>query len=276
MREVEIDHTMLDLELVVEPGVLGDGRLRGKQTRRAWLTVAIDAATRMIVGFHLDYEAPSYASVMRCLGMIIRPKDLTDIDCASEWPVVGVPDIIKLDNGPEFHSDSMVATAGTLGIELRYCKKGAPYLRGKVERFFGEVARDYCQMFPGRTYANIVEKADYQSHERAVMTLEQARRLFKLWIVDLYHNKEHSGLYSSTPLEAWHRLSCYGVRLPPRRTDLDALIGEIVKRSVSRKGVRYLGLTYNSDELESARRSREASRVAIGWFASILRISLGS
>jgi putative transposase len=256
LRVVEIDHTRLDIILVHKNGEPVANAKSGEDIAivgRPWLTTAIDAETRMIVGFHLTYDAPSWTSVMRTLRMAVLEKDLSDIDAATGWPVMGVPEIVKLDNGREFHSASLHAAAGQLKFELRYCRRGRPQLKGRVERFFGEVARDYCALFPGRTFANIAEKADYKPEEHARMTLDQAQKLFKLWVVDIYHNKPHSGLMGKTPLCRWTELSGFGVRLPPKADDLAALLGLVVQRKISRTGVNYLGLQYQSEEIELLR-----------------------
>ena len=53
------------------------------QARNVSLTVAIDAETRMICGFNLDYEVPSWESVMETLRMAALPKDLSDVSGSS-------------------------------------------------------------------------------------------------------------------------------------------------------------------------------------------------
>ena len=85
------------------------------------------------------------------------------------------------------------------------------------------------------------------------MTLEQARKLFKLWLVDVYHNERHSGLLGKTPLERWQELSGFGVRLPPKAEDLVALIGLVVPRQLRTTGVEYLGLRYFSRAVDALR-----------------------
>ena len=80
--------------------------------------------------------------------------------------MLGVPEIIKLDNGREFHSKSLKSAAAQLKIELRYCQPGQPHLKGRVERFFGEVARDFCAMIAGRaTWRVLLERSTRPSAE---------------------------------------------------------------------------------------------------------------
>ena len=56
---VQIDHTPVDVIVVDELHRLPIGR--------PWLTLAIDVATRVVVGFFVSLEAPSSTSVALCL-----------------------------------------------------------------------------------------------------------------------------------------------------------------------------------------------------------------
>jgi len=259
LRVVEVDHTRLDIVLVDAAGKpirKGPPDADLAVVGRPWLTTLIDAETRMVVGYYLDYIAPSWISVMNALRMGVLEKDLADLDldAASPWPVMGLPEILVLDNGKEFHSAALKSAAGLLKFELRYCRRGAPHLKGRVERFFGEIARDYCALPPGKTFANVVEKADYQPGRHARMTLEVARQQLKLWITQIYHNKPHGGLWGKTPLQRWQELSGYGVRLPPKAEDLDVLLGLAEEGQIHRDGgIRYLGLHFQSKEVDALR-----------------------
>lgn len=254
---VEVDHTPLDVLVLEGDGTPArDRRRKDKRTRRVWLTVAICAATRMIVGFHLSDERPSWTSVMHCLRMAVLPKDLTGIRVDTAWPVFGVPEVVKLDNGKEFHSRSMKAAAGQLRFELRYMPRRKPHLKGKVERALGTIARDFCAYLPGRTFRDVRERGDYDSVGQAALTLAQLVEFFTIWVVDIYHNRKHGGLLGRTPLLRWQDLAGYGTRLPPSADDLDPLIALVVPRTIQRNGITFLGLTYQSDELKGVRRRK--------------------
>lgn len=254
---VEIDHTPLDVLALEGDGTPArDQRRKDKRTKRVWLTVAICAASRMIVGFHISEERPSWTSVMHCLRMAVLPKDLTGLRVETAWPVFGVPEVVKLDNGKEFHSRSMKAAAGQLRFELRYMPRGKPHLKGKVERVLGTIARDFCAYLPGRTYRDVRERGDYDSVGQAALTIAQIIEFFTIWVVDIYHNRRHGGLLGRTPLLRWEDLAGYGTRLPPSADDLDPLIALVVPRTIQRHGITYLGLTYRSDELRGVRKRK--------------------
>lgn len=250
LEMVQVDHTLLDLQTVVST----DGKK--PVLRRLWLSVAICVATRMIVGFHLSYDRPSWTSVMECLRMGVLPKDpvVSGLDLQTSWPVYGVPEIVVVDNGLEFHSRSMKAAAGHLGFELRYTPARKPHLKGVVERSLGEVARNFLAFLPGRTFNNVAARSDYPSEDRARLSIREVREAFVIWVVDYYHNRGHSGLLNVSPAARWEELSGYGVRLPPRASDLDALIALVVDRQIRADGIEYLGLHYTAPELRTMRR----------------------
>ena len=60
---VQIDHTPVDVIVVNEAHRLPIGR--------RWLTLAIDVATGVVVGFYVSLEAPSSTSVALCLAQAV-------------------------------------------------------------------------------------------------------------------------------------------------------------------------------------------------------------
>jgi len=46
-----------------------------------------------------------------------------------------MPNIIRVDNGPEYISNTMGEWAERRGIELKFIQSGSPYQNGFVERF---------------------------------------------------------------------------------------------------------------------------------------------
>jgi putative transposase len=245
LQIVEFDETPLDIQLIDQ---------NGKERGRAHLTAGICVATGMIVGWHIGFEKPSWTTVMQALRMAVLEKDVKASGAKSPYPVYGVPEMIKVDNGPAYRSNSLVAAAGQLQFELRLVPVGKPNLKGKVERFFREVSRDFMSVFPGRTFSTIQERGDYDPEGRAKMTLEEAQLLFTRWVVDIYHNRPNSRSFCQTPLQRWEALSGCGVRLPPESADLAPLIGLVVNRTIQADGITFMGLTYRDPKLAEFRR----------------------
>ncbi|MGU3422950.1 integrase catalytic domain-containing protein [Methylobacterium sp. D54C] len=98
---VQIDHTPVDL-ILVDP-------IERLPIGRPWVTVAIDVFSRCIAGFHITLEAPSATSVGLCLAQVGSDKRpwLEGIGVDAEWPVVGCPRRLGVDNAAEFHSEAL-------------------------------------------------------------------------------------------------------------------------------------------------------------------------
>jgi putative transposase len=95
---VQMDHTLVDI-MVVDEGLR-------QSMGRPWITVAFDIATRVVLGFALRLEPPSATSVGLALAMACLPKDkwLKDRHLGIGWAPFGVPALVHVDNGKEFHS----------------------------------------------------------------------------------------------------------------------------------------------------------------------------
>ncbi|MCW0234274.1 MAG: DDE-type integrase/transposase/recombinase, partial [Ferrovibrio sp.] len=132
LERVEIDHTVLDLMVVDDEY----GTVIGRPT----LTLAIDVATRMIVGLHLGFAAPSALVILRCLRNIIFPKHEIVSRYPSiknTWDAYGVPETIVVDNGGELHAATVEEACRRLNIRMQHAPRKTPRYKGTVERLFG-------------------------------------------------------------------------------------------------------------------------------------------
>jgi putative transposase len=109
---VQIDHTLVDVMVVDE--------VRRQSMGRPWITVAFDIATRAVLGFHLSLNAPSSISVGLTLAMVGLPRErwLVERGIEVEWPMFGIPRLLHLDNGAEFHSVALSRGCERYGISL--------------------------------------------------------------------------------------------------------------------------------------------------------------
>jgi putative transposase len=82
---MQIDHTPVDA-IVVDS-------LTRKAIARPWLTLAIDVATRAVMGMSVTLEAPSIHSVSLALTHACLPKDrwIADRGLDLSWDVLGLP-----------------------------------------------------------------------------------------------------------------------------------------------------------------------------------------
>lgn len=257
MGVVEMDHTRLDTFSMREPkGPMNDRRRKHTETVRLWLTTAICVATRVLVGWHISTEPPSWSSVMACLQHMCMPKDHLAYGASTPHPAFGFPKMLVLDNGKEFHSNSLKAAAAHGDFEVRFCPRGKPKSKPFVERMNGNIARDFLATTPGRTFSNVQERGDYPAEKRAAYYVEEMRKRFGRWVHDIYHNRPHSGLWGKNPLQQWEELKGFGVNIPPSFDELRAITGLVLPRKVTATGVQFLGLKYQSDELQAVHKKK--------------------
>ncbi|CAE6861197.1 hypothetical protein R69746_07825 [Paraburkholderia aspalathi] len=148
LERVEVDHTPLDI-IVVDSST---GLLLG----RPWITVMIDAFSRMIVGVHISFRSPSVRSVLRCLKNAILPKTYVKERFAKvngEWDAYGLIDQLVCDNGLEFHAKDLEAACAQLGTHLIYCPTRSPQMKGRVERVLKTLNYGLVHLQPGTTFA---------------------------------------------------------------------------------------------------------------------------
>ena len=144
LQRVEIDHTTLDLIVVDETRLLPLGR--------PTLTIIIDRCTRCILGYYIGYEPASYISVMKALSHAIKPKSYVKQkypDVENIWPCWGIPDLLIVDNGPEFHSNDLEAAASIDQFRHPVLSRKKPWLKGAVERHFRTQSVSLIHTLPG-------------------------------------------------------------------------------------------------------------------------------
>ena len=261
LQIVQVDHHLVDLQLVLNSGtILG----------RPWLTVALDLYSRMVVGFYLSFDAPSYISVMRCLRHSILPKEVflsqivqqlkqfseTSFEPGflSNWPCFGLIDTLVVDNGLEFHSQHLLDSAEQLGISVEYSPAREPHYKGPVERWFGTLNTKLIHTLPGTTFSNPAMRGSYPSEKESCLTIEMLEFLLTKFIVDDYSNSPHKRL-NCTPAEKWSE----GTRKNPvhfisNQQDLNVLLFKVETRTLGRHGVTIAGLPYQSDAIQLLRR----------------------
>ena len=248
LKEAQMDHTQLDL-LVLDDET-------GLPLGRPWLTVCIDVHTRCVLGIYIGFEPPSYLSVARCLRDAFLPKvDLRKAypEIVNEWDAHGVMNLVKVDGGPEFHSEALEQVCYSLNIEIEYCPRKTPWFKGHVERWIGTANREVAHIAPGTTFSNIFERDEYDPAKHAVVRLGTLQKLIRMWIVDVYHQRPHRTL-KIPPAVMWKSsVNAEDILLPEDPAQMDAILGRREQRVLTHKGIEYESLFYNSPELTTLR-----------------------
>ncbi len=185
----EVDHTVLDLFVVDEHTRLVLGRPR--------LTVMLDHFTRIPMGIDIGFTGTSAQSVLNCLKHGVKPKSYLKEkypEVQGEWPCFGVPRILKCDNGPEFHSESLKHACFELSIELQYCPIKSPWFKGRIERFFRTFNGEFSKILPGSTGSHLYDLPENTDPAKySVIDLTTLRRLIHIWLIDIYMPGNHGG-----------------------------------------------------------------------------------
>ncbi len=249
LERAEIDHTPLDLMVIDDETGLPLGR--------PYLTCCIDDNTRCILGLHIGFEPPSYMTVARCLKHAFLPKtNLRKIypSIKNEWAAHGVMRELVVDNGAEFHSQSLENACFTLGIEIHYSARKTPWFKGKIERFLGTLNRAIAHGNPGSTFSNIFDKEDYDPSANAVIRYSVLKEIITMWVVDVYHQQPHRALGAPPEIGWQNTVNTEDILLPDNPAELDAIMGRSDTRRLTHKGIELNGLSYNSHELTALRR----------------------
>lgn len=248
LEVIQIDHTPLDIQVVDET--------YRKPIGRPYITLAIDVATRMIYGFYLSLDAPSFYSVGQTIFMGISSKEfyLKSLGIEGVWPIQGLPNTIHTDNAAEFRGSNLEKFCSIFNINLMFRPKGQPFYGGHVERAI-RTLNSHIHRLPGSTFSNPTERGEYNSEKKAVFTLKELEKYIAEWIVNIYHKSPHKGINGKTPLQIFEeKISSPdfpGMRLlTPQELKLakiSLLPGE--SRTIQKTGVSLFNITYYDDIL---------------------------
>jgi putative transposase len=242
LQIVQIDHTKVDIMLVddVSRACIG----------RPWLTLVLDVHSRIVVGLYLSLEAPSATSAALAVAQAVLPKAewLADRAIDLKWPAHGLPEIIHVDNGREFHSRAFERGCQQHGIRIEYRPPATPRFGGHIERLMGTLM-GRVHALPGSTASSVAARGTYDSEARAVLSFREFERVLALEVLGPYHNEIHSAL-GRTPASAWTEgVASVTLRGPANAAVFLRDFLPFEERIVRRDGVRLFGIVYQDGGL---------------------------
>lgn len=233
---------------------------------RRWIYVAIDCASRCILGVSVCSQ-PNSDAARRILGQILKDKTELARSAGAEgtWNFFGTPHLICTDTGSAFRSNKFILAINTLGSIIMFPPIKIPELRSRVERVFGTMARKIMPLLPGRTFNNPIARGDYPSEKRTVLTDDDLTRILTIWVVDHYHHQPHRGLPGAqSPASRWKELAAkYDVTEPPDLNTRRVALGYEYVRTPSKQGVVLFSNHYDCKELMKYRRANKGKSVRI-------------
>ena len=135
--------------------------------RRIRVLTVVDDFTRESLAMEVDTSLPSLR-VTRVLDRLARER--------------GLPEVITVDNGPEFAGRTLDAWAYARGVQLHFIDPGKPVQNAYIESFNGRL-RDECL------------------NEHWFTSLPAARGIIEAWRDDYNTVRPHSSLGNQTPQE---------------------------------------------------------------------------
>lgn len=264
---VIMDHTVIDTFVVFDNEFF-------LPLGRPTLTVAIDVATRMILGYLISFEPASLHSVLTTLKRVNRNKNymaklFSDIN--GTWDGWGLPKSLLVDSGWEFKSPSLQDSLRDLGTEIIWSPVRTPQYKSVGEHFFKNLNDRLFHKLPGGVPAGPTEMRliDVKPREDAVISLGALDEIMHEAIVG-YHDEFHTGI-DDFPAEVWKR------RLKSRDVisdinALDHLLGRMARVRLKRSGIRFKHMDFHDqqktskllDDVSKNAKRRDQSKSPVG------------
>lgn len=253
----EIDATIADIYLLSAD--------RQRVIGRPTLYVVVDVFSRMVTGFYIGLENPSYVTAMRALATSMSDKSEL---CArygveitpEQWPTVGVPDAILADRG-ELLGYQIESLENAFGVRIEITPPYRGDAKGIVERYFRTLQAEFKPFVPGVVTATKIRKQGGKDYRLdATLTLDDFTRIM---LASILHRNQYAVLskydrdpdipndMALTPLNIWN----WGIQYRTGRlknVSEEALRIALLPRNkvyLSDLGVSCFGAYYTSKEL---------------------------
>jgi putative transposase len=256
---VEVDHTQLNWVVICDRTGLPLGR--------PVLTITIDAYSGYVLGLYVSFYGPGLSSVSGVVRSALTPKAdmVAGIKLEHEWLAEGIPDLVLLDNGLEFHSPVFQRMGWELGSSFTYCRVRTPWLKPHVERFFGTL--DNLTLARGRVHKRVANVVAVNPDQDAAIMFSAFVRGLVMYVVD-YHPFQPNERKLALPYDLMQEGL---VRVPPARFphDMESLrmVSALSKQlKVHQGGVELHGLPFGGAELLPMRREHGKNfRAWVKW-----------
>lgn len=250
LARIQIDHTLVDAVCV--------NRRTGLPIGRPWLTVAVDEASRAVMGLSLGFNAPSSSMLADFMAHSIFPKGdlLLSLDIPYEWPMHGLPREIYTDQGKDFTSKAFVEGCDNFGITATTRPGRNPKYGGIIERHIG-LQMEEVHLCPGDTSKMWeAQGRTYNPNETATTTIEWLEEYLITWVTGVYHTQQDRLKTRPSPNAAWQDglsgrdgfLAPPQPRIPPDRDWFRLSLLPYKERTIPRTGIQIEYLRY-FDEL---------------------------
>ncbi|MDB5555359.1 MAG: Integrase, catalytic region [Rhizobium sp.] len=266
---VIMDHTVIDTFVVFD-------NEHFLPLGRPTLTVAIDVATRMVLGYLISFEPPSLYSVLTTLKRVNRSKSYMSLlfpTVSGVWDGYGLPKTILVDSAWEFKAPSLQNAARDTGTEIIWSPVRTPQYKAIGERFFKTLNDRLFKKLPGGVPTGPTEMRliDVEPRENAVINLGVLDELMHETIVG-YHAEFHDGI-DDLPERVWERkIKMYGRKIINDIDALDKILSRRATVRLTRSGITFNHMKFHDrvktskllDDLTGKAKRRDQPKSAVG------------
>ena len=238
------------------------------QVDRWHACMALDCRSRALLGLKLTWN-PNTSTALECLRMVTMDKGefANAVGAASSWHQFGIPEEIVTDNGV-FRSTIFSDACTTLGATLIRPKAGTPSARARGERLFRTAIDSLCDMLSGKTFTEASRPNGYDPKSQACLDLEEFATTLVCWIVDIYNNTPHSGLFGLSPAQQWEydmEQGNYPLHALPDKRTRRLAFGKRLERKLQKDGLHVLGLRYQCPKLAQHWIRNPSATMSLRW-----------
>lgn len=263
----EMDATEADICIV--------SKYSRKPIGRPIVYLAVDVATRLITGVYVGLSGGSDA-ILQCLRSTVEDKvslcKRHGIDIsAHQWPSIGLPQSIVTDKGRDFTSDRVKELCERFEIEITNLPAYRPDLKGCVEKAFDCLQERYKPMLRGYGTIEIenTREGAMPVQTKACLDLSEYTRILLRCII--YYNSSRvisfqrepqmiSDGVQPTSSNIWEWMIKKGRAnlISANAEDIFLMLLPRATGSITRQGLVFNGLHYDSEELDMTREYVEA------------------
>ena len=246
MQRYEIDHTVIDVVVVSDT--------TGMPLGRPVITVVVDAFSGCVAGFFISFWGTGLANTLAALKVAISPKGEYEQSqgLSVRWLPFGIPALMVVDNGLEFHSRQFHTIAMYLNMNLRFCAVRQPWLKPFVERTLGTL----CSYLPtqGRVEKRLDNYLPLKPEKTATITFSALCAGILKGFVEIHP-------FEPNERKLWLPYDRFGEgmakllppSLPTSTSELDLIVAVSKEMTVAQEGVVSNYLRYCSVELQTLR-----------------------
>ena len=232
-----------------------------------YLVVEVDVFSRMVAGFYIGFENPSYAVAMQALQVAVTDKvelcKKFGIEITTEdWPCIGLPEAILADRG-ELLGYKIETIEKNFSIRIENTSAYRGDLKGIVERYFNTIQakfRPFTSEHGLVEWAKEVRRGGHDYRLDATLIISDFTEIILRSIL-IHNNTQQLVKYNREPdmpadmplmpLEIWH----WGIQNRTgklRDVDADLLSVALLPRkkaTLSDLGLKIFGVYYHCKEI---------------------------